>query len=112
MADHRPGEGGPGFCRDFDGAGDEELVVAHEDRTLLRKAPAGKRPAAYFSFLMKLISPLRSRRAMRIMETSSALASRCRSSSRSCFETRVCFIFSQSISPLRTSVIGWPLISL
>jgi hypothetical protein len=36
MADHRARECGPGLGRNFDGAGDKELVVGHEEGNVQR----------------------------------------------------------------------------
>src|SRR3954468_20945229 len=84
MADHRLGESRPGFWRYFDRAGNEELVVRRHWGK--RPTPNAQRPISNeearanatgdycFSFLRKLMSPLRSRRASLIVETSSVLA--------------------------------------
>src|SRR5881394_2073856 len=99
MADHRLRERGPGFRGNFDGAGDEELVVRHWGKRRTPNPPsqgsgvAGAQrptpnreetPTHYFFFLMKLMSPLRSMRATWMSANSSVFASSRKSSSRSC----------------------------
>src|SRR5207248_9601116 len=103
MSNHRSRESGHRFRRDLNRTGDEELVVwKHEENvqrsTRLRKRygaggaqrpipNAAKRCRCYASALMKLMSPLRSTRAIFIFERSSVLAVRRISSSTSCSET-------------------------
>src|SRR5678816_2198584 len=98
MPDHGAGEGRPGFCRNFDGTGNEELVVGHWENVQRRtpnvqcRMSRQQKSCSYFSlFLMKLMSPLRSRRASAMDEASSVWASRRRSSSKSCLETKALF---------------------
>src|SRR5438045_2137066 len=88
MPDHRARESGHCFWRNFDRAGDEELVVRNHRRK--RPTPNAQRPTfitenrtaiGFYSFLIKLISPLRSTRATFTSEASSSSASSRKSSS-------------------------------
>src|SRR5205809_1482599 len=63
-------------------------------------------------FLIKLMSPLRSTRATRILERSSVCALRRMSSSRSCVETWLRRIMRKSHWPLRTTMSDLPLIRI
>src|SRR5262249_21015216 len=60
-------------------------------------------------FLIKLMSPLRSTRATRMLERSSVCVLRRMSSSKSCVEMWLHHIMATSHSPLRTITSGLPL---
>src|SRR5437870_2290199 len=93
MTDHGARESGHGFFGDFDWTGNEKLVVRDHRRkrpTSNAQRPtlnAGKSaPPGCYSFLIKLISPLRSTRATFTSEASSSSASNAvfRASDRLC----------------------------
>src|SRR5438270_9261280 len=89
MSDHRARERGQRFCGNFDRARGEKLVVRKHEENVQRRTPnvqsrmQKRRYRCYESALMKLMSPLRSRRAILIFAKSSVSASSRRSSSRS-----------------------------
>src|ERR1700719_3335156 len=139
MSDHRPRKRRQCFRRNFNRTGYEELIVWDHQanvqcRTRLRNAAARQAPnvqcrmlhfvaeygdamqplavASYASFLIKLMSPLRSTRAIRIFDRSSVLALSRRSSSRSCLEIWFRLMASQISLPSRTITCGWPLIRI